>query len=276
MGVLNLILGVVVNVFTSAHDRIQQEIVLEERIQKLEEQQHLRRICESLDNGGCGELTKDQMADGFDTNEDFRNVMETLEVTEDDLEIVWTIIDTDKVGSVSYTKFVDQVYLMKDNDTHFMLAYIKYYITKIKETLLLEIQGNKEMFNRVAEAQGISRVAADEKSILDNVSPLLKAGVRRQSSPGGLAGSPSKCGSFAELTPTSIHQNVPPLELASNGVDVKRANGEVDHATVCVPQNAKSIALQNAMTKIQRSLDYQMSDIRSLVKELLPENQISL
>lgn len=170
MGVLNLILGVVCNVFTLAHDRIQAEIVLEERIAKLESQQHLRRICESLDEEGLGELTMEQMKVGFDSHEDFHSVMDSLEVSADDLEIVWTIIDTEKSGAVSYQKFVDQVYLMKDNDTHFMLAYIKYYITKIKETLLTEIQSNKEAAQKAVELEAkmleqVEGFEAEEKQV---------------------------------------------------------------------------------------------------------------
>lgn len=167
MGVLNLILGVVCNVFTLAHDRIEAEIVLEERVAKLETQQHLRRICESLDETGSGELTQEQMRVGFDTHADFHQVMDTLEVSSDDLEIVWTIIDTEKSGAVSYQKFVDQVYLMKDNDTHFMLAYIKYYITKIKETLMTEIQSNKESKQKSAELAEmmVKEIGAEELQV---------------------------------------------------------------------------------------------------------------
>ncbi len=40
---------------------------------------------------GSGELTQEQMRVGFDSHEDFHQVMESLEVTADDLEIVWTL-----------------------------------------------------------------------------------------------------------------------------------------------------------------------------------------
>jgi hypothetical protein len=58
--------------------------------------------------------------------------------------MVWTILDSDKSGTVSYKEFVKEVYKLKDSDSGFMLAYIKYYITVIKNTLLSEIKQGKE------------------------------------------------------------------------------------------------------------------------------------
>merc|ERR1719247_1058581 len=44
-------------------------------------------------------------------------------------------MDSDKSGTVTSKEFVSQVYKMKSSDTQFMLAYIKYYITEIKDRM---------------------------------------------------------------------------------------------------------------------------------------------
>merc|ERR1719424_1124686 len=52
MGVLNLILGVVCNVFTLAHDSIVAEMEDEKIMAKMENKNHLHDICREMDTDG--------------------------------------------------------------------------------------------------------------------------------------------------------------------------------------------------------------------------------
>lgn len=277
MGVLNLILGVVCNVFTLAHDRIEAEIVLEERVAKLETQQHLRRICESLDETGSGELTQEQMRIGFETHEDFHQVMDTLEVSSDDLEIVWTIIDTEKSGAVSYQKFVDQVYLMKDNDTHFMLAYIKYYITKIKETLMTEIQSNKDAKRKSAEVEEmmVKEIGAEELQVeetkllmksIDNKVKVIEVVMANHVTNDDMGGLSALASSMENQSlPTG---SLPQEKTYGNGAQ-SQASSTVDKG---IFENSQQLRrrLQSAASEIHCSLDEHISEINVLIDGMMP------
>merc|ERR1719456_886254 len=95
----------------------------------------LMHMCQDMDDDGNDELTFVEICAGFDNNEAFRNTLSDMDIGRDDLQIVWTILDSDKSGTVTSKEFVNQIYKMKNSDSQFMLAYIKFYITEIKDKL---------------------------------------------------------------------------------------------------------------------------------------------
>ena len=88
-----------------------------------------------MDDDGNDELTFDEIKEGYDSNEAFRDTLSDMDIARDDLQIVWNILDSDKSGTVTSKEFVNQIYKMKNSDSQFMLAYIKFYITVIKDKL---------------------------------------------------------------------------------------------------------------------------------------------
>jgi hypothetical protein len=108
----------------------------EERdVQRIQAHDELMQMCEDMDEDGNNELTFAEIKHGFDHNDEFRETLAKMDIVADDLNIVWTILDSDKSGTVTAQEFVSQVYKMKSSDTQFMLAYIKYYVTDIKDKL---------------------------------------------------------------------------------------------------------------------------------------------
>jgi hypothetical protein len=139
MAVVNLILGVVVDVAGQARDHLKQEIDDEKLVEVLQMHSHLLDICKQMDEDKNGELTREELINGYEKNENFRNILSAMDISEDDLEVLWTCLDEDKSGAVSYTEFVTSCYKLKTSNTHFMLAYIKYYICLIKNKICQDI-----------------------------------------------------------------------------------------------------------------------------------------
>merc|ERR1719460_759877 len=135
LAILNLILGVVVNVATVARDGLLQQIADEKLLLKLEGSNQLLSMCKAMDEDGNDELTFEEIRAGIENNEEFRYTLEQMDIGPEDLQIVWTILDSDRSGTVSSKEFVSQVYKLKNSDTQFMLAYIKFYVTEIKDKL---------------------------------------------------------------------------------------------------------------------------------------------
>merc|ERR1719199_2092802 len=88
-----------------------------------------------MDSDGSGELSREELIDGFDNTEEFRANLQDLDIQREDLEIVWIILDDDKSGLVSYTEFIAKCLDMKSSDQQFMLAYIRYYVTEIRNKI---------------------------------------------------------------------------------------------------------------------------------------------
>lgn len=162
IAVLNLILGVVVNVAQQEHERHKTELEDEKRLERMDAHHHLLQICEEMDADGSGEISQEELLKGYREREDLRYAFNDLDLQEEDVAVVWTIMDVDRSGSVSYNEFVTQIYKMKATDNQFMLAYIKYHISKIKDTIVEHM--------RVQEAE----LAVIEKD-LEGVAPTVEA-----------------------------------------------------------------------------------------------------
>lgn len=139
LAIMNLILGVVVNMATEARDQLKAEAETEKLLMQDKSLNALMAMCRDMDDDGNDELTFDEVREGFDNNEDFRTTLSDMDIGRDDLQIVWTILDSDRSGTVTSKEFVNQIHKMKNSDSQFMLAYIKFYITEIKDKLRGEL-----------------------------------------------------------------------------------------------------------------------------------------
>merc|ERR1719379_1739234 len=132
---MNLILGVIVNVADEAREEIKKTLDEEKQLAEIEEGNHLVSMCASMDTDNSGELTQEELMAEFKLGGDFTRCLTDMDIKEEDLDVLWTILDSDRSGTVSVEEFVTQVYRMKSSDTNFMLAYIKYYVTDIRHRL---------------------------------------------------------------------------------------------------------------------------------------------
>lgn len=135
MAILNLILGVVVDVMLQARKQFAAELEAEVMMSKMELESHLLQICRAMDTDASGQLSRDELMQGYDDNELFRTTLTSLGVSKEEISVVWISMDSDKSGAVSYAEFVSQLYSMHTSDTSYMLAYVKFYITVIKDEL---------------------------------------------------------------------------------------------------------------------------------------------
>merc|ERR1712050_583094 len=99
----------------------------------------LLTVCVNMDKDNSGFLTKEELFKGYEDNEDLQQVLGDMDISGEDLEVLWTCLDDDKNGTASYTDFVANAYKLKTSNTHFMLAYIKYYLHVIKEKICSEL-----------------------------------------------------------------------------------------------------------------------------------------
>lgn len=165
LAIVNLILGVVVTVAQEAHDLTRKDHEDEKRMAVMESQNHLMSMCADMDADGSGELTREEIEKGFRDNKAFRDCLLEMDVEEDGLSIVWTILDSDKSGVLNFKEFVSQIYKMRDSDSQFMLAYIRYYITLIRDNIC------DLMMKQTEEAQ--EQAQRLEKELLDTEAEVL-------------------------------------------------------------------------------------------------------
>lgn len=135
MAILNLMLGVVVDVASQARERLREDMENAHLIEMMASTKDLLKYCESLDTDGNGEITWDELTTGYRENEAFKDALTEMDVWEDDLGILFGFLDTDKSGAVSYNEFITSSFKLKSSSEQFLLAHIKYYVSVIKDKI---------------------------------------------------------------------------------------------------------------------------------------------
>jgi len=139
LGLMNLILTVIVDKASEARADDVETNRLEKQARQQRAREALERVCDSMDGDNSGELTQQEVFEGYATNEAFRMTLDLMDVKEEDLKTVWNIMDSDRSGTVSCSEFVDQVHKMKTQESHTMLVFIKHYINEIRANVCEEL-----------------------------------------------------------------------------------------------------------------------------------------
>jgi hypothetical protein len=172
--VMNLILGVVVNVAQTEHDNLQSEIQFEEGYLRLENRDLLLKICEEMDKDESGELTKEEMLSGYEERADFRDALTGMDVQKDDLIIGFAAMDPDKSGTVTYNELVRKLYSMKETEMAFMLEQIKYHLMTVKDQLNSSIAETQAELLSFEKAEATSEEAMLTQ-VVTSISSLERA-----------------------------------------------------------------------------------------------------
>jgi len=143
LGLLNLILTVIVNAAQRAHDD-DLERKFDQRLHMFDAAKiELLDMCCKLDLNGTGDLTLPEIKAGF-AEEGFAKIMSLLDMQISDIELVFSILDEDRSGTVTYTEFVEQLHKMKSQDTHTMLVFIKGYVNELRLSMQQQLRFMKE------------------------------------------------------------------------------------------------------------------------------------
>jgi len=153
MAVANLIVGVVVSVAQQARSDMEQEDFAERALAKLKAQTTLLQLCKQMDVDKRGTLTHEEILSGLDQPGDFRDLVADLGISRADFDIIWTILDTDATGSVSYKELVNRLCTMRRSDLQFMLAHVQ-------QEILDQVKINHE------EMKCLQTVAQDVKNVV--------------------------------------------------------------------------------------------------------------
>jgi len=179
--VMNLILGVVVNVAQTEHDRLKGEIDEQKNIQRMEASNNLRSICQQMDADGSGELSKEELLGGYKDREDFREAIAELDLTEEDMTIAFAGMDVDKSGTVSYDEFLKKIYKLKESDTTFMMEQVKFNIINVRDVIMNTLLKQQAQLLALehAEMETLNKIEIEETVVMeqlgvDTTSPTTK------------------------------------------------------------------------------------------------------
>lgn len=101
-------------------------------------------------------MTLNELLDGFDTNNEFRVAMASMDVERDDISNLFSILDEDDSGEVSYDEFIDQLYKTKTQDTHVVLVFIRGHVKEINSQMKTQEDQLSTLESRLDSYEGHS------------------------------------------------------------------------------------------------------------------------
>jgi len=134
LGVGNLIMAIIVERAAEARE---EDKVYQKSLQvkmDFEKKKDLLEACIQLDSNQDGTLSLDELQSLCHKHggaEAFRS----LNLAKEDLECIFSCIDVDGSGDVSYAEFVDAVFKMRNADVAFMLMFIKSHVVQLQKTI---------------------------------------------------------------------------------------------------------------------------------------------
>lgn len=128
---MNLILSVIVETVQRVSQADRQELLKAKEKEFMRQSRELRNLCQSMDTDASGQLTKEEIVNGYDTNEYFRKLLTVMDIKREDMDIVFTILDKDSSGTILYDEFVDELYQMRTQADHTMLVFLKSNISQV-------------------------------------------------------------------------------------------------------------------------------------------------
>jgi hypothetical protein len=141
MLVMNLILGVVVDVASQNRAMLQEQTTEEEKVARLNLESNVLQICKDIDASKEGHLTFDDICQGYANDPSFRFMCKQMGLSEDEFEILWQCTQkNDGENTISYAAFLTSCSKLHSGDPQFMLSYVKHYVTLMKREICAGVQ----------------------------------------------------------------------------------------------------------------------------------------
>jgi Ca2+-binding EF-hand superfamily protein len=146
---MNLILAVIVeSSMESRTDDLHDQAVNAEK-EKISIKERLLEYCKQMDTNCNGSICMEELLIGVKDCQEFCDALTTLGIGQEDLAMVFNVLDDDLSGEVEYKEFVEQLYRLKSNPIQLAL----FYITQLKKGMF-EMEAMKDDVGHIRECLG--------------------------------------------------------------------------------------------------------------------------
>eukprot|EP00927_Polykrikos_kofoidii_P080258 TRINITY_DN7712_c0_g4_i1.p1 TRINITY_DN7712_c0_g4~~TRINITY_DN7712_c0_g4_i1.p1 ORF type:complete len:656 (+),score=94.77 TRINITY_DN7712_c0_g4_i1:32-1999(+) len=140
LGLTNLILSTIVDSATVSREKDQQFAMAKRRKEEEECIEKLLDWVRILDTDRSGEISFDELVQGYEANPAIRTVLKMLDIDRDDLLELFCLMDTDNSERVSYKEFVDCIRKSENQDMRVQMMFMKLQLTDIATALTKELR----------------------------------------------------------------------------------------------------------------------------------------
>jgi hypothetical protein len=184
LGIMNLILTVIVDRAAEARADDEAFLLDEKKEGYMNSQKRLLTEFKILDADDSGVVSLREMQQGYDEGGTFASALKAMDVDKSDLETVFSIIDQDRSGSVTYTEFASELHKMKTQDSHILLVFIKHYVLELRREFVAFKEGL--IGNEVVDPKSqlsVGGAKSSDVAIKATISSSVSVADRNMSSP---------------------------------------------------------------------------------------------
>jgi len=133
LGVMNLILACIVDEAMESREADKAyQFDLKRKVFD-EACKHLMDLWRSLDNGGDGLMSHEEMQKCFNDNAAFAAACRSLDVKREDFNVLFEMMDRDKSGRIDYEEFVMCLYQIEHQSSKTMLTFTNHEIRQLRK-----------------------------------------------------------------------------------------------------------------------------------------------
>jgi len=85
----------------------------------------LAKLFAEIDADASGSISLDELLEGYDSNQQMQNLYSKLDITRDDIGMIFELMDTERVGELSYDSLIENLRMCQMEDTRKSLTMLR-------------------------------------------------------------------------------------------------------------------------------------------------------
>lgn len=154
LAMLNLILAVICEAAIEARHQSFQDDQQRRVEQMASHRQRMLNLCIAMDQDKSGSLTYPEFKSGWDTSQEFVETLRDMDIDQNDMQMIFRILDIDGSGDVHYKEFVEQLHMLKMNESRLILFTMMDFRIKFEERWKSLSQHMDQLMQHVSVEEG--------------------------------------------------------------------------------------------------------------------------
>merc|ERR1711904_124492 len=148
-GMLNLITAVIVDTAAQARQLDVMHMAKHKEFERKEAWTNFAELCIVMDENHDGEISLEELKKGIMEIPELSAHLSVLGVEDDDLEMVFDILDANQDGRITHTEFIRQLYKIQTYELKSAHCFLKHYVEDIRRHVKL-------LWNRSSDNNSVS------------------------------------------------------------------------------------------------------------------------
>eukprot|EP00440_Ansanella_granifera_P002032 gb/GFBE01002198.1/.p1 GENE.gb/GFBE01002198.1/~~gb/GFBE01002198.1/.p1 ORF type:complete len:560 (+),score=104.84 gb/GFBE01002198.1/:1-1680(+) len=144
LGLTNLILAVVVEKAAEAHEADIERKLRQMAKDREEAEVRLTELCRDIDDNQDGVISYEELMHYFDMSDELRNVLMALDIHREDVSQLFSLMDSDGSGDLTYHELVNCIHRSDTNDLKRQVMVLKLQMQDVWTRIRTQMQGNME------------------------------------------------------------------------------------------------------------------------------------